>query len=55
MCGVLVIKRGEVDKAKSRDFNLLDEKLMITIDEEEYRYFGILEYEKEMKLAWEYT
>ena len=52
-CGVLVLKRGKVDKAKSKDLNLPNGKLMKTIDEEGYKYLGILEYdkvkEKEMK------
>ena len=53
-CGILVLKRGKVDKVNSRGLSLLDGKLMKTIDEEEYKYLGILEYdivkEKEMKL-----
>ena len=52
-CGVLVLKRGKVDKAKSRGLNLPNGKLMKAIDEEGYQYLGILEYdkvkEKEMK------
>ena len=52
-CGVLVLKRGKVDKAKSKGLNLPNGKLMKTIDEERYKYLGILEYdkvkEKEMK------
>ena len=44
-CGVLVLKRGKVDKAKSKDLNLPNGKLMKTIDEEGYRYLGILEYD----------
>ena len=47
------VKRRNVDKAKSRDFNLLYGKLMKTIDEKGYKYLEILEYdklkEKEMK------
>ena len=53
-CGVLVFKRGKVDKAKSRGLNLPNGKLTKTIDEEGYKYLGILEYdklkEKEMKM-----
>ena len=45
-CRFLVLKRGNVDKAKSRDFNLLYGKLMKTIDEKGYKYFEILEYDK---------
>ena len=52
-CGVLVLKRGNVDKAKSRGLNLPKGKLMETIYKEGYKYFGILEFdkveEKEMK------
>ena len=52
-CLVLVIKRGKVYEGKSRVFNLPYGKLMKTIDEERYKYLGILEYdkvkEKEMK------
>ena len=32
-CGVLVLKRGKVDKVKSRCLNLPNGKLMKTIDE----------------------
>ena len=35
-CGVLVLKRGKVDKAKSRGFNLVNGKLMKMIDVEEF-------------------
>ena len=45
-CGVLVLKRRKVDKAKSRSLNLSHGKLIKTIDEEECKYFGILEYDK---------
>ena len=45
-CGVLVFKRGKVDKAKSRGLNLPNGKLMKTIDEERKKYLGILEYDK---------
>ena len=52
-CGVLILKRGKVDKAKNRRLNLPNEKLMKTINEEGYKYLGLLEYdkvkEKEMK------
>ena len=52
-CGVLVLKRGKVDKAKSRGLNLPNGKLTKTIDEEGYKYLEILKYdkakEKEMK------
>ena len=48
-CRVLVLKRGKVDKAKSRGLNLPDGKLMKTIDEEGYKYLGILEYDKVKK------
>ena len=51
--GVLVLKRGKVDKAKSWGLNLLNGNLMKTIDVEGYKYLGIPEYgkvkEKEMK------
>ena len=51
--GVLVLKRGEIDRAKSRGLKLPTGKLMKTIDEEVYKYLVILEYdkvkEKEMK------
>ena len=43
-CGVLVLERGKVDKVKSRGLNLPNGKLMKTIDEERYKYLGILEY-----------
>ena len=43
-CGVLVLKRRKVDKVKSRGLNLPTGKLMKTIDEERYKYLGILEY-----------
>ena len=45
-CEVLVLKQGKVDKAKSRGLNLRDGKLMKTMDEEEYKYLCILEYDK---------
>ena len=45
-CGVFVLKRGKVDKAKSRGLNLPDGELMKTIDEEGYKCLGILEYDK---------
>ena len=52
-CGVLILTRGKVNEVKSRGFNLPNGKLMKTIDEEGYKYLGILEYdkvkEKEMK------
>ena len=52
-CRVLVLKRGKVSKVKSRGLNLPDGKWIKTIDEEGYKYLGILEYdkvkEKEMK------
>ena len=52
-CGVLVLKRGKNDKAKSKGLNLPNGKLMKMIDVEGYRHLGILEYdkvkEKEMK------
>ena len=35
-CRVLVLKRGKVDKAKSRGFNLVNGKLMKMIDVEEF-------------------
>ena len=51
---VLVLKRGKVNKAKSRGLNLPNGKLMKAIDEEGYKYLGILEHdkvkEKEMKI-----
>ena len=47
--GVLALTRGKVDKAKSRGLNLPDGKLMKTIDEEGYKYLGILEYDKVKK------
>ena len=34
---VLVLKRGKIDKAKSRGLNLRNGKLMKTIDEEGYK------------------
>ena len=54
-CGILVLKRGKVDaKAKSRGVSLPNGKLMETIDEERYKYFGMLEHdkvkEKQMKM-----
>ena len=45
-CRVLVLKRGKVDKAKRRGFNLPNGKFMKTIDEKGYKYLGILEYDK---------
>ena len=52
-CEVLVLKRGRIDNAKSRGLNFSNWKLMKAIDEEGYKYLGILEYdevkEKEMK------
>ena len=52
-CGVLILKQGKVNEVKSRGLNLPNGKLMKTIDEEGYKYLGILEYdkvkEKEMK------
>ena len=36
-CGVLVLKRGKIDKAKSRGLNLPDRNLMKKIDEEGYK------------------
>ena len=48
-CGVLVLKRGKVDKAKSRGLNLPNGKLMKTIDEEGYEKLAILEYDKVKK------
>ena len=43
-CRVLVLKRGKVDKVKSRGLNLPNGKLTKTIDEERYKYLGTLEY-----------
>ena len=51
-CRVLVIKRGKVDKAKSRSLNLSNGKLLKAIDEEGYRYIGIIEYDKGKKRKW---
>ena len=52
-CGMLVLKRGKVDKETSFSINLPDGKILETIEEEGYRYLGVLEYdkvkEKEMK------
>ena len=48
-CGVLVLKRGKVDKAKSRGLNLPNGKLMKTIAEEGYKKLAILEYDKVKK------
>ena len=52
-CGILVLKRGKLDKPESRGLNLASKKLMKTIDKEGYKHLGILEYdkvkEKEMK------
>ena len=45
-CRILVLTRGKVDKAKGRGLNLPNEKLMKTIDEEGYKYLGILVYDK---------
>ena len=45
-CGILVLKWGKHDKAKSIGSNLPNEKLMKKIDEEECTYLGILEYDK---------
>ena len=36
-CEVLILKRGKVDKAKSKSLNLPNGKLMKTIDEEGYK------------------
>ena len=44
--GVLVLKRRKVDKVNSRGLNLSNGKLMKTIDEERYKYLGIIEYDK---------
>ena len=53
-CGVLVLKQGKVHEVKSIGLNLPDGELMKTIEEEGYKYLGILEYEKvkekEMKI-----
>ena len=46
---VLVFKQGNVDKAKSGGLNLPNGKLMKTIDEEGYKYLGIIEYDKVKK------
>ena len=43
---VLVLKRGKVDKAKSRGLNLPNGKLMKMIGEERSKFLGILEYNK---------
>ena len=48
-CGILVLKQGKVAKAKYRGLNLQNGKLMKTIDEEGYKYLGILEYDKVKK------
>ena len=52
-CGILVLKRGKNDKAKSKGLNRPNGKLIKMIDVERHRYLGILEYdkakEKEMK------
>ena len=55
--GVLVLKWGEVDKVSSRGLNLTNGKLMKTIDEEGYKYLGILEYDKvkEKKMKTEFA
>ena len=45
-CGILVLKRGKVDKNKSNGLNLPNEQVMKAIDEEGYKYLGILEYDK---------
>jgi len=42
-CGVLVLKRGKVDKNNCRGITLPNGKVMKTIDESGYRYLGILE------------
>ena len=41
-CGVLILKQGKIDKAKSRSLNLPNGKLMKTIDEEGYKYLDTL-------------
>ena len=55
--GVLVLKWGKVDKVSSRGLNLTNGKLMKTIDEEGYKYLGILEYDKvkEKKMKTEFA
>ena len=49
-CGILTLKRGKVDKVKSRGLNLPDGELMKTIDEEGYNYLEILEYKRRIRL-----
>ena len=44
--GVLILKRGKVYKDKCIGFNLPNGKLMKAIDEEGYKYVGILDYDK---------
>ena len=44
--GVLVLKRRKVDKVNSRGLNLSNGKSMKVIDEERYKYLGIIEYDK---------
>ena len=41
-CGVLILKRGKVDKKSCKGITLQDDKVMKTIDEDGYRYLGIL-------------
>ena len=44
--GVFVFKRGKVDQINSSGLNLSHGKLMKTINDEGYKYLGILEYDK---------
>ena len=48
-CGVSVLKRGTFDKAKIRRLNLPNKKLMKTIQQEGYKFLGILEYDSKRK------
>ena len=45
-CGVLVLKWGKVNKPETWGLNLPNGKLKKTIDEEGYKYLGILEYDQ---------
>ena len=45
-CGVLVLERGKVYQINSSGLNLPHGKLMKAINDEGYKYLGILEYDK---------
>ena len=48
-CGLLVMKRGKLDKSTSFSITLPDGKKLKTIEDEGYRYLGVLEYDKIME------